>query len=189
VPAATEAMSAVSGELVLVAVAISLDNLAAALALGTRTPGSARLRVAVVFATFGGLAPIVGVAVGRTISTYVAAWASAISVGALGGIGLVTIIRAARRSDIESPPDPLRIPALLLLGATLSTDNLAVGFGLGLRGASPLIIGGLASLMVFLSSYLGLVAGRGGFRRWGRFAEFGAGILLIAVAAGFARLL
>jgi manganese efflux pump family protein len=171
-------------ELGLIAFAISLDNLAATLVLGTGTPARARPKIAGIFALFGGVAPILGIWVGRGISGSVEAVGTWIGTGALAAIGIWTVVRAIRRpaGDPASGVVGGSLPAIMLLGATLSLDNLVVGFGLGVHGADPITLGVLAAGTVLVSSYIGLVVGRRGVRRWGRRAEIASGLLLLVVA-------
>jgi manganese efflux pump family protein len=174
-------------EVLLAAVAISLDNLAVALALGTRSGPPDRYRIAGIFAMFGGAAPVLGIVLGRSVSALAATWAEWIGVAALAMIGAWTIRNAVRHAGHDEPrAAPAGYAALLLLGATLSIDNLVVGFGLGLHGTEPLALGISAAGMVFVVTIGGLRAGRVGRRRWGPFAEGAAGALLILIALGIA---
>ncbi len=74
-------------QLYLVAVAISLDTFAASLALGTRTPPSGWLRVAVAFGASGGLFPVVGMWVGLLASGVMAQLAGGLGALVLAGLG------------------------------------------------------------------------------------------------------
>jgi putative Mn2+ efflux pump MntP len=175
------------GELLLVAFAVSLDNLAATLALGTRTPRAKRLVVAAIFAGWGGLLPGVGILLGRGLAPALQLWSAVIGGGALVLLGLWAIVGGYRHRDEPEPRRAIRsIPGLALLGLTLAVDNLVVGFGVGLRGADPLGLSAAAAVMVFVSSYSGLVIGRAGSRRWGSAAEIAAGVLLVGIGAAMA---
>jgi manganese efflux pump family protein len=174
-------------EILLAAIAISLDNLAVALALGTRSRTPERYRIAGIFAMFGGAAPVLGILLGRSISALATTWAEWIGVAALAMIGAWTIRNAIRHAGRDEPRvAPAGYAALVLLGATLSIDNLVVGFGLGLHGTEPLALGLTAAGMVFVVTLAGLRAGQVGRRRWGPYAEGAAGGLLILIAVGIA---
>jgi manganese efflux pump family protein len=170
------------GDLLLVSFAISLDNLAATLALGSRTSSRRRLPVALIFAFWGGLFPIVGILLGRTLLGAVETYATLVGSATLVLLGAWIIVSAlrggsgARRKKIVGS-----FYALAMLGMTLSLDNLVVGVALGLHGAAPLVIGILVASMVFLSSLTGLIVGRKGFERWGVPTEIAAGLLLITI--------
>jgi manganese efflux pump family protein len=172
-------------ELLVVGFAISLDNLAASLALGARLERRLRLRASLIFAGFGGLAPALGIIVGRHLASPVRAWAEWIGVAALAALGLWAIV-SSRSQSYAGPPRRAGLAPFLLLGASLSLDNLVVGFGVGLHGANALSLAGVTAAMVFFASFAGMHLGRRGYRRWGAAARAAAGVLILAIAAALA---
>jgi manganese efflux pump family protein len=74
-------------QLGLVAVTISLDTFAAAVALGTRLDRSHWFRLSVIFAVVGGVAPLLGVILGVLASGVVAQVASGLGVLVLAALG------------------------------------------------------------------------------------------------------
>jgi manganese efflux pump family protein len=100
--------------LYLVAVAISLDTFAAALALGTRTAPSGWLRVAAVFAVSGGLFPVIGMWIGLLASgllTQVAGGVGALVLAGLGGWFLHGALTGGdARIGVPAAPKPAALP-------------------------------------------------------------------------------
>jgi manganese efflux pump family protein len=170
-------------ELYLVAVAISLDTFAAAIALGTRTPPRGWLRVALVFAVSGGLFPLVGMGLGLLASGMLAQVAGAFGVLVIAGLGVWFLHGAIRPGTrLESNAGELPLGGLVLLSIGLSSDNLLVGLGLGLHGGTTVLLGALTTASVFGATITGLWLGRRK-RTWlGPGAEALAGVLLLALA-------
>ncbi len=143
--------------LLLLAVALGLDNLAAAIGIGVGgVRGGTRVRIAVVFGLFEAGMPVVGLVLGHGLADSIgqaARWLGGVALVAFGVAGLVR----ARRGEAAGAPataapasgapasgapasgapaggmSPGRQPAwrLLLAGLVLSGDNLAAGFALG----------------------------------------------------------
>ncbi len=185
-----------------VAVAVGLDNFAAAVAIGLAgVDGRTRLRVGVVFGVFEAGMPIVGLLIGATAASslgHASRWVAAGLLIAIGGYFLVEGLRtdrsALRPGDAPAAgsagqaraSDPHGIDGLgrlVLTGLALSVDNLAVGFALGSYHTSILV--GAVTIGV-VSVALALVGLELGSRLGGRVGERGAelaGVLLIAVGA------
>jgi manganese efflux pump family protein len=189
--------------LIPVAVALGLDNFAAAIAIGLAgVDARTRLRVGVVFGIFEAGMPIVGLLIGAQAATSLgpaSRWLAAGLLIAVGGYFLVEGLRDAQaaapsrgeeRAGESLSPDPASQPPgagglgrLVLAGLALSVDNLAVGFALG-SYHTPVVVGavtigavsvGLALIGLELGGRLGVRAGQRGGQL--------AGLLLIAVGA------
>jgi len=170
-------------ELYLVAVAISLDTFAAAIAIGTRTPPRGWLRVAGVFAISGGIFPLIGMGLGLLATGVLAQVAGAVGVLVIAGLGVWFLHGAIRPgSRLESNAGELPLGGLILLSMGLSSDNLLVGLGLGLHGGTTVLLGAITMASVFGATITGLWLGRRK-RTWlGPGAEGLAGVLLLALA-------
>ena len=177
--------------LLLVAVSVGLSNLAAAIGIGfggvtTRT----RVRVALVFGAFEAGMPIVGLVIGAGLASGIGQLARWIGAALLIGIGLATVVQAARQSPAAAGTDhpaPPGSPGRLLLSAfALSLDNLAAGFALGTMhigiAEGAIVIGvvsvGLSLAGLELGSRIGAAAGRRG--------EQLGGVILVAVGVAIA---
>jgi putative Mn2+ efflux pump MntP len=175
--------------LVLSALAVGLDNFAAAIGIGIAgVDARTRVRVAVVFGLFEAAMPVVGLLIGHGSAHGLGQATRYVGGGLLAATGLWSLVEALRDARERADDDTLpkagqSIGALLVTGFALSIDNLVVGFGLGVT-KTPLV----ASLLVFAVvsvglSLAGLELGRTlGARIEGR-AEWVAGVMLIAVGA------
>lgn len=172
--------------LVVLGVVIGSNNLAAALGLGAMGQVERRGRIVTVFAAFEFLIPLVGIWLGRAVSGAVtdqAAWLGPALLVALG----VWMLWSAARGRRASEDLARRITSwkgLLLLALGLSIDNLVIGFSLGLEGREPLLVAGTIAVFSMAFTWAGITLGSSARRHWERYAEVGAGVLLLAMAAG-----
>ena len=167
-------------------VPLGFDTLAIALALGVRG-GVPMVRVALVFAAFETLMPLIGVTLGHAVDARFSAIARAV-----GALVLVTLGARELREGLESSQSDesagLRFDSLrmtLLAGLAISTDELAVGFPLGVSGLPiGLLLGtiGLQTLAITVAGIsLGARIGREFGLRASRVAMLVAGIVFIAL--------
>jgi putative Mn2+ efflux pump MntP len=176
--------------LVLSALAVGLDNFAAAIGIGIAgVDARTRLRVALVFGLFEATMPLVGLLVGHGSAHSLGHATRYIGGGLLGAAGLWSLVQSRRGDSVDRVDDDALPRAgqgagpLLVTGFALSIDNLVIGFGLGVT-KTPLV----ASLLVFAVVSVGLTLaglelGRTlGTRMQGR-ADWVAGVVLIAVGA------
>ena len=186
--------------LLLLAVALGLDNLAAAIGFGVgatgRISGTARLRIAVVFGLFEAGMPVLGLVLGHGLADSIgetARWLGGAALIGFGVAGLVEARREAGHEDGERQRPPERssdqpIGRLLLAGLVLSGDNLAAGFALGAYqvgiAAAAVVFGAVSVAMSLAGLELGTRIGAAAGER----SELIACVLLIAagtvIAAG-----
>jgi len=124
--------------LLLLALALGLDNLAAAIGFGVgssgRVGGAMRARIAVVFGLFEAGMPVLGLVLGHGLADNLGQAARWLGGGVLvvfGVVGLVQAWRAPGGGGSFERLESRRIGRLLLGGLVLSGDNLAAGFALG----------------------------------------------------------
>ncbi|MHA7850086.1 manganese efflux pump MntP [Roseovarius sp.] len=176
-------MSGLFPQLLLVGVAIAANNLAVSLALGSVAPKAVWPRVLMVFALFEFGVPLAGAWLGGHLAGVIADHAAWLGPACLIGLGAATIGIAQRGG-----PDRDRLArsltgwgALIALAAGLSTDNLLVGFSMGLSGVPPLALAGTIVTCSVIFAWAGLVAGRRAERNWGRAAAIGSGLILMGL--------
>jgi manganese efflux pump family protein len=178
--------------LVLVAVSLGLSNFAAAIGIGvsgidTRT----RLRVGVIFGLFETGMPVVGLLLGHGLATtlgHATRWIGAALLIATGGYAVIQAIRhrAGGGDRAESAPGGARIGRLLITGAALSIDNLAVGFALGTFHVSLALAAIVIGVVSVAMSLIGLELGNRIGVRAGKRGELIGGLVLIGVGIAVA---
>lgn len=166
---------------------IGSNNFAASIAIGALGGKKYRFKIITVFAIFEFFIPLLGVWLGEQMSAYVGQAAGLVSVLILIGLATVSIYSATKppRVDERILERITTIRGLVLLELGLSLDNLIAGFSLGLNGGnvSPLLLA--ATIVVFSAAYsfVGLSVGHRLAKKWQNYAQFGAGILLLVLAA------
>ena len=193
--------------LLLLAVALGLDNLAAAIGFGVgatgRIGGATRLRIAVVFGLFEAGMPVLGLVLGHGLADSIGAAARWLGGAALIGFGVVGLVQARRQpahsghsghsghgdGERARPPErPQRSSAqpigrLLLAGLVLSADNLAAGFALGAYQVDILAAAVVFGVVSVVMSLAGLELGARIGAAAGERSELIACVLLIVVGA------
>jgi manganese efflux pump family protein len=185
--------------LVLVALALGLDNLAASIGIGLGgIDARTRLRVAVVFGAFETGTPILGVLLGSGLSAtlgHAAHWIGAAVLIATGLYGVAQAVRDQAARDQASRDQhnraggaaaPKQTRRLVVTGAALSIDNLAVGFALGtlhVRLALAVVVIGAVCVAM---SLVGLELGGRLSATLGARGELAGGLVLIGVGIAVA---
>jgi putative Mn2+ efflux pump MntP len=165
---------------------LGFDTLAIALALGVRG-GVPMWRIALVFAAFETLMPLVGIAIGQGVGARFTAIAQVV-----GAAVLVVLGGREIREGLESPDsdesaqlrfDTLR--ATILAGLAISTDELAAGFPLGVSGLPIGILLATIGLQTLVITTVGISLGtrisKGFGLRASRFAMLLAGVVFVAL--------
>ena len=139
---------------------LALDTFAvsAAIGLGGLTRRQ-RLRISVVFTLFEAGTPIVGVLLGAPLGHAIGGTADLVAVAILIGYGLVTVFRRDEDAAEGAGLGSARGLALLLLGLSVSLDELAIGFTLGLLRVAVLPVLLAIAGQTFLVTQLGLRLG------------------------------
>ena len=170
--------------LVLFVVPLGLDTFAVAAALGVRgLTERERLRASLLMAGFESVMPVVGLLAGRGLGHAVGGDADYLASACLAALGIWMLVggddaeaEGARRfADLHGI-------ALVALGLSISLDELAIGFTIGLLGlsivAAVVLIGVQAFVFAQLGARVGARIGEG--IREG--AERVAGLMLVALA-------
>jgi putative Mn2+ efflux pump MntP len=163
---------------------LGLDSFAVAAALGAAGKLTARdrLRVSALFVVFEGGMPLIGLAAGAPLASAVGGVADYLAAGALTGMGLWMLLSGGDQDEKRA----VRLGAahgvaLLGLGISISLDELAIGFSLGLaRVPFPAVVIAIA-VQAFVAAQLGLHLGARIGERIREGAERLAGVTLIAL--------
>jgi putative Mn2+ efflux pump MntP len=171
-------------EILLIAVGLAMDAFAVSLGVGTtRFANSARsrFRLAWHFGLFQALMPALGWLAGSVVANFIAPFDHWIAFGLLAFVG-VRMIRSGLSTGEESyQRDPSRGSTLILLSLATSIDAFAVGLSLAMLRVPiiyPIVVIGLVTGGL---SLVGLLAGNGLGRTFGKRMEILGGIILIAI--------
>ncbi len=164
---------------------LGLDTLAIAIGLGVKGLPRARwLKVGLVFAFFEGLMPVVGLLIGQHASGWLGAfagYAAAIILIVLGAMEIRETFGDDDASDNAAIVGDAALRTLLWLGLSVSLDELAVGFSLGVLhvriGPALAYIAVQALALTFAGLWIGARAGA----KLGERAELAAGVLLFVL--------
>jgi putative Mn2+ efflux pump MntP len=165
---------------------LGLDSFAVAAALGASQVTTAwqRLRISLVFVIFEGGMPLIGLAVGSVLARGIGHIADYLAAAAVIGIGIWILL--AGNEDEEDKASRImtsRGLALVGLGISISLDELAIGFSIGLVRLPVSAVIAAIALQAFVAAQLGLAIGAKIAERWRERAERVAGIALILLGA------
>ena len=175
---------AVAAKLVALVIPLGLDTFAVAAALGMLgTTRNSRLRISVLFPAFEAAMPLVGLALGVPLGRAIGDAADYVAIGVLLAFGLYTLIGSEEREErAVARFAEARGSGALLLGLSISLDELAIGFTLGLLRLPAALVIALIALQAFVLTQLGLRLGNRLGVRLREAAERLAGLALTALA-------
>lgn len=171
-------------KLILFVLPLGLDTFAVAAALGMRgLPPRRRLRVSLLMSGFEMAMPVVGLLLGHVFGSLVGASADYVAIGVLTVLGIWMVIH-----DEEDEGEKLaqlasgRALVLLALGISISLDELAIGFTIGLLRLSLWLAVVLIGAQAFLFAQIGLRLGARLNETLRERAEQLAGLALVGLA-------
>lgn len=144
-----------------------------------------RLRASLVLTAFEAGMPVIGFLAGAGVGLAIGQWADYIAAAVLAVTGLLML---RTRADDEDEEQKVRLLesahgwAVVVLGLSISLDELAIGFGVGLLRLPLLILIVLIAVQAFIAAQLGMRLGSHLADRARRAAERLAGILLLLAA-------
>jgi manganese efflux pump family protein len=168
---------------------LSLESFAVAAALGAAgAAGRQRWRITAVFVLFEGGMPIVGLLLGAPVARSVGELADYLAAAALAGVGIWLLVKEDEDKEEEQARRLLSAHglALLGLGLSISLDELAIGFTLGLAGLPVVAVLVAIPVQAFLAAQLGLALGARVSDRWREYTERTAAVLLILLGVWYA---
>ena len=165
---------------------LGLDSFAVAAAVGAMqvTTVWQRLRISLVFVVFEGGMPLIGLGLGAALARGIGQVA-----GYLAGVAVIAIgawMLLAEDQDEQDKAGRLatsRGLALIALGVSISLDELAIGFTIGLAHLPVTAVIVAIALQAFIAAQLGLAIGARIGERSRERAEQIAGIALILLGA------
>ncbi|KAA2265350.1 hypothetical protein F0L68_04530 [Solihabitans fulvus] len=164
---------------------LGLDSFAVAAAIGAtgRLPARMRWRISLLFLVFEAGMPLIGVAVGAPLAHAIGDTADYVAAAAVVAIGAWMLLHGDGDDEEEKANKLISAHgvALLGLGISISLDELAIGFSLGLTHLPliPVIIG--IGAQAFAAAQLGMLLGARIAERYREGVERLAGIVLIVL--------
>ena len=163
---------------------LGLDSFAVAAAIGAirATTLAERVRVSLIFVIFEGGMPLIGLGLGSALARgigQVANYAAAAAVIAIGAWMLL----AGEKDEEERAGRVLSSTglALIALGLSISLDELAIGFSIGLARLPVAAVIVAIALQALVAAQLGLAVGARIGERWRERAGQIAGVALIVL--------
>ena len=173
-----------TAKLIALVVPLGMDTFAVAAAIGMLgTTPATRVRISVLFTAFEAAMPLIGLALGAPLGHAIGGAADYLAIGVLLAFGLYTLLGGEER-DEQSLSRLLEVRGLsaLLLGLSISLDELAIGFTLGLLRLPAALVIALIAVQTFVVTQLGLRLGNRLSERLREAAERVAGLALTALA-------
>jgi putative Mn2+ efflux pump MntP len=163
---------------------LSLDTFAVSAALGVAgVSPSRRFRTSVLFAAFEGSMPLVGLGLGRPLGSAVGNAADFIAIGILVALAVRLLVSDEAEPKLAQLGNG-SVLASIGLGVSISLDELAIGFTLGLLRLPILPVILLIAAQAFIATQVGMRFGNRIGDRVREGAERLAGTALGALAIG-----
>lgn len=167
---------------------LGLDSFAVAAAMGARGLTRAqRWRLSALFVLFEAGMPLVGVVIGAPIAQAIGSAADYVAALVLAAVGLWMIFSDG--DDEEKAAAGLLTVggwAVIVLGLSISLDELVIGFTLGLARLPVVWVIVAIGVQALIASQLGLAVGGRIGEAWRERAERLAGLMLILLGVGLA---
>lgn len=162
---------------------LGLDSFAVAAAMGAAGIAGwrARLRISAIFVTFEAGMPLIGLAAGSGLARAIGPVADYVAAAAVIAVGVWILVSRDDEEDRAGRIAGSSGLAMIALGVSISTDELAIGFSLGLTGLPVVPVIVAIGVLALVASQLGLALGALVSERFREHAEQVAGIALIAL--------
>ena len=167
-----------------ISVGLAMDafavSIVAGLAVAPVTPRQ-MFRLAFHFGLFQFMMPIIGWLAGREVVVYISAYDHWAAFGLLALVGGKMLLEARHEKEPDRSVDPTRGLMLVALSVATSIDALAVGLSMAFIRVSIWIPSVVIGLVAATLSAIGIGFGSRLGPRWGRWAEFLGGIVLLLI--------
>ncbi len=169
-------------DVVLLAIALSMDAFAVSIGLGTKEkkPSQLPLKSGLYFGVFQALMPLIGYLGGKGVLGWIEAYAAWAAFGLLVLVGSKMIYESFAEG-IEEEIAIITHKVMLMLALATSIDAMAAGFTLTLLDVNPFISCLIIGITTFAFSWLGVLIGskRGAWLE--SKAELFGGVILILI--------
>lgn len=170
--------------LIVVALALSMDNFAIALAVGASQTASAKaaaiVRWPLIFGGCSFVAPLLGWLLGSQIVAVLRGYSSVVVFATLAFVGL-RMLWSAWNSTNDGSLSAASLAAALGIGVATSVDSLAVGFGLAMINVNIVQAAAIIGSVTAVATLAGVLLGGPIGRRLGAGSRVFAGLVLVIV--------
>lgn len=168
---------------------LSLDTLAVSAAGGAAGLGRReRLRLSLLLAAFEAGMPVIGFALGSAAGRWAGQSADWFAIALLATVGVVMLREGDGEGTRLAAGARLGPARSLVLGLSVSVDELAIGAAAGLLGLPVILVISLIAAQAFIVSQAGSALGARLGAAAGENAERAAGMLLLLLAAALLAL-
>lgn len=173
-------------EVLILAVALSMDAFAVSIGLGAKKQDSLRkvaLMCAIYFGVFQGAMPLIGYLGGAGLLSWIGGFKQSIAFVILCGIGAKMIYEGVDSEEAEFKQLTQQVMSLLAIATSI--DAMAAGFTLNLMSVDPFIACLIIGVITAVFSYSGVLVGNK-FGTWLESkAELLGGVVLILIGFKF----
>ncbi|MDE3134080.1 MAG: manganese efflux pump [Acidobacteriota bacterium] len=171
-------------KLLALVIPLGLDTFAVSATLGTRgTTTATRARISTLFTVFEAGMPLVGLGLGAPLGHAIGTAADYVAAAVLLAFGVYTLFGAEQNEQATLARfAEAHGPAVLLLGLSISMDELAIGFSFGLLRVPVIPVIALIAVQTLLVTQLGLRFGNRLSEHHREAAERLAGVALTLLA-------
>lgn len=170
-------------EVVILAVALSMDAFAVSIGLGSkerRSLAALALKAGLYFGIFQALMPFIGYLGGRGILGWVDAYAHGVAFALLALVG-GKMIYESFGEGVEESIAAATHKMMLMLAVATSIDAMAAGFSLTLLAVNPFLACFIIGITTFAFSWAGVFIGRSSGTWLESKAELFGGVVLILI--------
>ena len=163
-------------KMVALVLSLGMDTVMVSISLGFRqTRGT--VKIALAFAGAEAVMPVVGLVIGQAAGRVIGDWASLIGGLALLGVAVWLMFFEDEDDEEEKLERELVGWTLILTALSISLDELAVGFSIGMIGVPVALTIILIAVQAFIFTLVGLTFGAKLKRYLGEWAEKFAGLI------------
>jgi len=147
-------------EVLILAIALSMDAFAVSIGLGAKknAPAGLAIKAGIFFGIFQALMPLIGYIGGKSVLGWVEAYSHWIAFGLLALIG-AKMIYEGLQEGIEEDIASITNKMMLILAIATSIDAMAAGFSLTLLDANPYVACLVIGVTTFSFSWAGVLIG------------------------------
>lgn len=171
-------------EIILIAVALSLDAFAVSVASsssGKINDRRAMFRISFHFGLFQALMPVIGWSIGTGVNKVVHQFDHWLAFTLLLLVGVKMIHEAFKVEPSQKTFNPSKGWTLIILSIATSIDALVVGFSLALLNTEIIYPSVLIGVVTAILSLLGINLGKSFGNKFGKTMEITGGLILIAI--------